>query len=85
MSRSHFGRASALEAKPPGAALCTQCENIHTRLICLSCSVALAGMLLVRLTEHGEEFFLAMFIYRVTLPEVFSGKRWLELAQDIVK
>jgi len=26
-----------------------------------------------------------MFIYRVTLPEVFSGKKWLELAQDIVK
>jgi hypothetical protein len=26
-----------------------------------------------------------MFILRTTLPEIFSGKKWLELAQDIVK
>ena len=52
---SHVGRASALEAKPLGAALSTQYENIHTRITCLSCSVALDGMLLVDLTLHTVE------------------------------
>jgi len=28
--------------------------------------------------------FLATFIYGITPPEKFSGKKWLELAQDIV-
>jgi hypothetical protein len=30
-------------------------------------------------------FLLATFIYRITVPEIFSGKKWLELVQDIVK
>jgi hypothetical protein len=40
------------------------------------------------LTHHGavrQSVVLATVIFSVTLPEIFSGKKWLELAKYIVK
>ena len=83
--RNHLGRAAALEASRSVLRSVSNMET-HTRRICLSCSVAFDGML-VYVSQHVVKqqcFFLVTFIYRITLPEIFSGKKRLELAQDIV-